>query len=76
MIWIFRAHLCLICKSLRRALRSAAEQEFTVFVGFHPRAEADLCVRALEAEIEVGTAQELVRRCRLVPTDPPLAVEA
>jgi DNA-binding SARP family transcriptional activator len=29
----------------------------------------------LEAEIEVSAAQALVRRCRLVPTDPPLAVQ-
>lgn len=61
---------------LRRGLGLARENGYTFFVGFHPSSIADLCVRALEAGIEVEAAQELVRRCRLVPSEPPVAVEA
>jgi ATP/maltotriose-dependent transcriptional regulator MalT/DNA-binding SARP family transcriptional activator len=39
-----------------------------------PKVMAELCVRALAAGIEVGYARELIRRRRLVPEQPPLAI--
>lgn len=61
---------------LRRGLKLGGKNGYTVFIGFCPMAMADLCVRALEAGIEVAQAQGLVRRCRLIPSEPPVAVEA
>lgn len=42
---------------------------------WRPTLLADLCVRALDAGIEVEHVQRLVRTLHLVPTEPPLACE-
>ncbi len=60
---------------LGRALAFAKEYGFLLNWYDQPVVTAGLCVKALEAGIEVEYAREIIRRRRLVPDEPPLHLE-
>ncbi len=63
-------------RHLAEGLRLGRDHGLTHFIGWDPAAMADLCVHALEEGIESEWAVHLVRRCRLVPPEPPRHLEA
>jgi class 3 adenylate cyclase/DNA-binding SARP family transcriptional activator len=61
--------------SLRKALAIGKEHGYTdAFIG-KPAVMAGLCVKALEAEIEVEYLHDLIRKRNLVPGPPPIHLE-
>ena len=62
-------------ESLRKAMRLGKRQGFINFAGWQPSMMARLCVKALEAGIEVEYVQGLVRKRNLIPDAPPLWIE-
>ncbi|MDF0666836.1 MAG: BTAD domain-containing putative transcriptional regulator [Nitrospira sp.] len=52
---------------LREALAIGREKRFSYFPWWIPQMMARLCVRALEADIEVDYVRDLIRKTRLVP---------
>ncbi|MEW6488795.1 MAG: hypothetical protein AB1578_12895 [Thermodesulfobacteriota bacterium] len=60
---------------LRETLRLGRENSWFVLAWWQPDRVTDLCVKALEAGIEVEYVQEFVRRRHLVPRTPPLHLE-
>ncbi len=62
-------------KALRKALALGKDQKYLNIFADHPVVTANLCVRALEAGIEVEYAQEIIRRRQLIPSDPPVHLE-
>jgi ATP/maltotriose-dependent transcriptional regulator MalT/two-component SAPR family response regulator len=61
--------------SLRYAMGVGRENGFMHFLWWQPTMMAKLCVRALNAGIEVEYVKDLIRRRNLMPEDPPLEVE-
>ena len=61
--------------SLRKTLALGKEQGFLNMFVDQPAVTARLCVKALEEEIEVPYAQEIIRKRRLIPEKPPLHLE-
>ena len=61
--------------SLRYAMGVGRENGFMHFLWWQPTMMAKLCVRALNAGIEVEYVKDLIRRRDLMPEDPPLEVE-
>jgi hypothetical protein len=59
---------------IRTAFRQGQDHGFCQPPGWQPAALADLCVVALNEEIEPDFARALVRKGRLAPTAPPLRV--
>jgi DNA-binding SARP family transcriptional activator len=62
--------------SLRKALAIGREEGYFITFIDRPFAMARLCVKALEKGIEVPYAQELIRRCKLIPDKPPFHLES
>lgn len=62
-------------ENVRVAFRQGHEFGFRQVPGWQPRALADLCALALNAQIEPDFVRALVREGRLVPSTPPLAVQ-
>ena len=62
--------------ALRYAFELGRENGFTHFPWWLPNTMADLCVHALEADIEVDYAKNLIRSRGLMPGTPPISVEA
>jgi ATP/maltotriose-dependent transcriptional regulator MalT/DNA-binding SARP family transcriptional activator len=61
---------------LRDALVLGKEEGYFGTWGVLPSHMATLCTKALEAGVEVEYAQELIRRLRLIPENPPLHLES
>ena len=61
-------------EAIGAAFRQGHEYGFRRPPGWHPRAMAELCVLALETQIEPDFARALVRDGRLAPQAPPLGV--
>jgi ATP/maltotriose-dependent transcriptional regulator MalT/DNA-binding SARP family transcriptional activator len=62
--------------SLRKAFTIGRQKGFVTMIHFwRPDIIGYLCVRALEAGIEVEYAKELIRKLRLVPKVPPVEIE-
>jgi LuxR family transcriptional regulator, maltose regulon positive regulatory protein len=59
-------------EALRLALHIGREHEFVETGWFHPKRMAHLCVKALEAGIEVEYCLLLIRQRGLIPDHPPL----
>jgi len=57
---------------LRKAMALGREQWYMNYDGWESSVMSDLCVKALEAGIEVEYVQELVRKRGLIPEVPPL----
>ena len=62
-------------EALRAGLALAHRHRLRYFIGYWPTMMANLCVRALQAGIEVDYVRELIRDCELVPVEPPVTVE-
>jgi len=62
-------------KSLREALNIGREGGYLNTFVDRPAVTARLCVRALEAGIEVEYVQDLIRRHNLIPDTPPVHLE-
>lgn len=62
--------------ALRRAMEVGRRWDIVNTPWWRPRVMASLCVKALEAGIEVDYVRDLVRRRGLVPDEPPVTVEA
>jgi len=62
--------------ALRRALALGREQGYVNSFAWIPAVMARLSVRALDAGIEVEYVRDLVKRRGLVPSEPPMGVEA
>jgi LuxR family maltose regulon positive regulatory protein len=62
--------------ALRRGLALGREYGYTHFQWWLPEDMGRICVRALEAGIEVDYVRDLVRRRRLMPQTPPLSLES
>jgi ATP/maltotriose-dependent transcriptional regulator MalT/DNA-binding SARP family transcriptional activator len=63
-------------RALAAAMRLGRAHSFVTSQVWVPSVVARLCVRALEAGIEVDYVRDLVKRRRLVPDTPPVEVEA
>jgi len=61
--------------SLRYAMGVGREHGFKHFLWWQPSMMAKLCVRALQAGIEVEYVKDLIRQRNLMPEEPPLEVE-
>jgi len=61
--------------SLRYAMGVGREHGFRHFLWWQPAMMAKLCVRALEAGIEIEYVKDLIRHRNLMPEEPPLEVE-
>lgn len=61
--------------SLRKALTLGREKDYFYPYVDLPGAMYRLCIKALEAEIEVEYVQELIRRCHIKPDPPPWHLE-
>jgi DNA-binding SARP family transcriptional activator len=61
--------------SLRYAMGVGREHGFKHFLWWQPAMMAKLCVRALQAGIEVEYVRDLIRQRNLMPEEPPLDVE-
>jgi LuxR family maltose regulon positive regulatory protein len=61
--------------SLRYAMGVGRENGFKHFLWWQPAMMAKLCVRALEAGIEVEYVKDLIRQRNLMPDEPPLEIE-
>jgi LuxR family transcriptional regulator, maltose regulon positive regulatory protein len=61
--------------ALREAITSGQRRDFVNFHLWRPRVMAELCVKALEHDIEVEYVKSVVRRRGLMPKPPPLTVE-
>ncbi len=61
--------------SLRNAMAIGREHWYLNYDGWDPSAMSVLCVKALEAGIEVDYVRELVRKRGLIPEAPPLYLE-
>jgi len=61
--------------ALRRAMELGREQGYVNMVGWRNEVMAELCVKALEAGIEVEYAKSLVRKRNLIPDVPPIQCE-
>lgn len=61
--------------ALRKAMELGREQGYVNMFGWRPDVMSRLCVKALEAGIEVRYVQNLVRKRQLVPDVPPLECE-
>ena len=61
--------------SLRYAMGVGREHGFKHFLWWQPAMMAKLCVRALQAGIEVEYVKDLIRQRNLMPDEPPLEVE-
>ncbi len=62
--------------ALRYAFGIGRDYGFSHFVWWQPRVMAELCVHALESDIEVEYVRNLIRSRALMPDPPPLGVEA
>ncbi len=62
-------------KSLRKALDLGKEQKYMNIFVDQPSVTARLCVRAMEAGIQVEYVQEIIRRRNLIPDVPPIHLE-
>jgi len=62
-------------KSLRKALTLGKGQKYLNIFADQPAVTAKLCIRALEAGIEVKYVQEIIRRRQLIPDEHPLHLE-
>lgn len=60
---------------LGKALALGREQGYAYYAWWLPSFMTDLCIKALEAGIEVGFVKGLIRRCNLVPDVPLLHIE-
>ena len=60
---------------LKDAMALGRAQGFVYFCWWHPSLMTPLCVKALEAGIEVDYVKKLIKTCNLVPEAPPLHVE-
>jgi DNA-binding SARP family transcriptional activator len=60
---------------LREALTMGKEQQYLNNIVDQPPVTAALCVRALEAGIEVDYVQHIIRKRKLIPDTPPLHLE-
>ncbi|RPI99844.1 MAG: hypothetical protein EHM36_15440 [Deltaproteobacteria bacterium] len=64
-------------ESLRKAMTLGREKGFTTLLHFwRPAVMGRLCERALEAGLEVGYAQDLIRKLNLVPGEQSMAIES
>jgi DNA-binding SARP family transcriptional activator len=61
--------------SLRKALTLGRERGYFYHYLDLPKGITRLCIKALEAGIEVEYVQELIRRCHIEPDPPPLHLE-
>ena len=61
--------------ALRKALEFGREQGYVNMYGWRNEVMAELCVKALEAGIEVEYAKSLVRKRNLIPDVPPIQCE-
>lgn len=61
--------------SLRYAMGVGRENGFKHFLWWQPAMMAKLCVRALQAGIEVEYVKDLIRQRNLMPDEPPIEVE-
>ncbi len=57
--------------ALRKVMELGREQGYVNIAGWRNEVMAELCVKALEAGIEVGYAKSLVRKRNLIPDAPP-----
>lgn len=81
--WLLaKAQLAFTCADEREGLHyvrkamSLGREKGIIFIDwFHPTLMTGLCVKALEAGIEVEHVQRLIRKLRLIPNDPPLECE-
>jgi len=62
-------------EGLRAAFHQGYEHGFRAPPGWQPQALAELCARALEAQVEPEFVRALVREGRLMPFTPPLRVQ-
>jgi LuxR family maltose regulon positive regulatory protein len=63
-------------EALRSAMKIGAEHQYkTLVLHWQPTVLAELCVKALERDIETPYVQELVRNLHLVPDTPPLEID-
>jgi DNA-binding SARP family transcriptional activator len=62
-------------KALRDAMELGRKHGYIdLFPWWQPSVIADLCAKAIDSGIEVDYAQDLIRKHRLAPAEPPLAV--
>ncbi len=61
---------------LRDAMNLGRANGYLYFCWWHASMMAPLCVKALEAGIEIDYVKGLIRTCRLFPEEPPLQIEA
>lgn len=64
---------CLV--SLEKAMKLGREQGYTNMVWWRPKVMARLCLKALEANIEVEYVQGLIRKRKLTLETPPVHIE-
>ena len=62
-------------QSLKRALRIGKDQRFLNTHFDDPKVTASLCMKALEAGIEIDYVQEIIRRRRFIPDQDPFQLE-
>ncbi len=62
-------------KYLNDAMILGREHGYVYFAWWYPPLMAQLCVKALEAEIETEYAKFLINKCKLTPEEPPLHIE-
>jgi LuxR family maltose regulon positive regulatory protein len=60
---------------LKDAMALGRSNGYVYFCGWHASLLLPLCVKALEAGIETEYVGDLIRKCRLVPEDPPFHIE-
>jgi DNA-binding SARP family transcriptional activator len=67
-----RKTLCL--KELQKAMTLGREKGYVNFVYWRPTVMARLCMKAIESGIEIGYAQDLIRRRNLTPDTIPINI--
>jgi LuxR family maltose regulon positive regulatory protein len=60
---------------LRQAMKLGSKKGFLYFYWWLPSMMTLLCTKALESDIEVEYVQSVIRKCKLVPKDPPQHLE-
>lgn len=63
------------CNYLKEGFALGREKAYTNFYGWRPKAMSKLCQLALQEEIETRYTQELIRRRRLMPSNPPVFLQ-
>lgn len=73
-VWFDRGRNSQALSELRLAMGMGRRNSYRTTPWWHPPTMVTLCIRALDADIEVEYVQEFIRKRHLIPDEPPLAI--